>query len=131
MSDVTDDTWYAEEYATFGDRLAAAREARGLSPEDLAHRLGVRAKTVQQWEEDAIEPRGNRMQMIAGMLSVSLKWLLTGEGPGVASPETDDARELPRLLGDLRGLRQDAATLVGRISSLETRVERLLAREAA
>ncbi|MEZ5913851.1 MAG: helix-turn-helix transcriptional regulator, partial [Paracoccaceae bacterium] len=35
------ENWYSEEAATFGDRLAAAREAAGLSQAELAQRLGV------------------------------------------------------------------------------------------
>ena len=55
--------WYAADVATFGDRLAGAREAAGLAQEDLAQRLGVRLTTVQAWEEDMAEPRGNRLQL--------------------------------------------------------------------
>ena len=130
MPDVTDDSWFSDDIATFGDRLAAAREAQGLSQEEFAQRLGVKLRTVRHWEEDAKEPRANRLQMIAGMFGVSIMWLLTGQGPGVSSPETNDGGELPRLLGDLRGLRRDASDIAGRIAALETRVERLIAQEA-
>ena len=131
MPDVTDDSWYAEDIATFGDRLAAAREAQGLSQEEFSQRIGVKLKTVLHWEEDAKEPRANRLQMIAGMLGVSIMWLLTGEGPGVAPPGANGNDDLPRLLGDLRGLRSDASDMAGRIAALETRVERLIAQAAA
>jgi transcriptional regulator with XRE-family HTH domain len=131
MPDVTEESWYAEEIATFGDRLAAAREAQGLSTEDLAARLGVKARTVQQWEDDAKEPRGNRLQMMSGMLGVSMMWLMTGVGPGVPAPDDTEGKDLPRLLGDLRGLHREASRLASRISAIETRVERLIAREAA
>jgi DNA-binding XRE family transcriptional regulator len=56
------ENWYGADVATFGDRLAGAREAAGLSQEDLAQRLGVRLTTLQNWEEDLAEPRGNRLQ---------------------------------------------------------------------
>lgn len=42
-------TWYSADVATFGDRLAGAREAAGLTQEDLAQRLGVRLTTLQNW----------------------------------------------------------------------------------
>ncbi len=131
MPDVTEDRWFAEDVATFGDRLAAAREAQGMSPNEFAERLGVRVRTVRQWEDDVMEPRGNRQQMMAGMLNVSMRWLLTGEGPGVAGPDEAAGSNLPRLLGDLRGLHREASRLASRIATLETRVERLIAREAA
>ena len=37
--------WYGEASATFGDRLAGAREAAGLSQEALAAKLGVMPST--------------------------------------------------------------------------------------
>lgn len=131
MSDVTDDGWYANDIATFGDRLAAAREAQGLGQEEFAQRLGVKLRTVRHWEEDAMEPRANRLQMMAGMLGVSLMWLLTGRGQGVAAPGANDGGELPRLLGDLRVLRRDAAEIAGRVAELQNRLERIVAQEAA
>ena len=45
----------------FGDRLAAARDAAGMDAETLARRLGVRLKTLQDWENDISEPRANRL----------------------------------------------------------------------
>ena len=73
---------FTDETATFGDRLALAREAAGLDLAQLAHRLGVRPETLRNWEEDRAEPRANRLQMLAGMLDVSLVWLISGQGPG-------------------------------------------------
>ena len=65
MTEHANDGWFSDETATFGDRLAGAREAQGLSQEDLARRLGVRLKTIQAWEDDLSEPRANRLQMMA------------------------------------------------------------------
>lgn len=98
--------WFSEATATFGDRMAGAREAAGLSQEDLARRLGVRLKTVQAWEDDLSEPRANRLQMMAGMLNVSLRWLLTGEGEGL---------EGPTLPGALPGKARDALAELSRM----------------
>ena len=85
--------WFSNEAATFGDRLSAAREAAGLTQEDLAARLGVRMTTLQAWEDDGAEPRGNRLQMLAGMLNVSLMWLMSGEGDGLDGPASGDTEE--------------------------------------
>ncbi|WP_366943525.1 helix-turn-helix domain-containing protein [Cypionkella sp.] len=81
---MSNEDWYGENTATFGDRLEAARESCGLSQTELAQRLGVRDTTIKSWEADEWEPRGNRLQMLAGMLNVSLMWLLSGRGEGVA-----------------------------------------------
>ncbi|MFZ1469869.1 MAG: helix-turn-helix domain-containing protein [Paracoccaceae bacterium] len=125
-------TWYAEDVATFGDRLAGARDAAGLAQEDLAQRLGVRLTTVQAWEEDLAEPRGNRLQMLAGMLNVSLSWLLTAEGDGLADPA--EAVALPgraeAALAELQQLRARATSLAHDLGLLEKRLRQDLRQEA-
>lgn len=128
VADVATDDWYSEERATFGDRLAAAREAADLSQKNLAKRLGVKAKTVAAWENDISEPRANRLQMLAGLLNVSLMWLLNGEGDGVAPPGDEaplgkDARAVLLEMRELKGDIDDAAT---RLARLEKHLKRLL-----
>ena len=84
------DEWYGEDVATFGDRLAAAREAAGLKRAEFARRLGVKKITIADWEGDISEPRANRLQMMAGLLNVSVGWLLMGEGDGVEQEPEED-----------------------------------------
>ena len=86
MADDATNDWFSEARATFGDRLAAAREAADLSQKQLARQIGVKTRTLAAWEDDLSEPRANRLQMLAGLLNVSLMWLLNGEGDGVAPP---------------------------------------------
>lgn len=125
--------WFSDETATFGDRLAAAREAAGLAQRELAERLGVRARTITAWEYDQTEPRANRMQMLAGMLNVSLMWLLTGEGEGVSPPDTrgDAPRKSMALLAELQEVRSGIGSLNERLGRIEARLRRELAHEAA
>ncbi|MGB5066746.1 MAG: helix-turn-helix transcriptional regulator, partial [Albidovulum sp.] len=102
----------------------------GLSQPELARHLGVRAKTVEQWENDAAEPRANRLQMLAGMLSVSLMWLLTGEGDGVEGPGGGEvqAPEVMALLRELRQLQGEINGMAARLGQVEKRLrQRLLA----
>jgi len=121
-------TWFAADVATFGDRLAGAREAAGLGQEDLAQRLGVRLTTLQAWEDDMAEPRGNRLQMLAGMLNVSLAWLLTAEGDGLADP--DAAQSLPpaveSALADVQSLRMQALALADAMDRTEKQLRQVL-----
>ncbi len=115
--------WFSEETATFGDRLAGAREAEGLRQEDLAKRLGVKMKTVIAWENDWSEPRANRLQMLAGLLNVSMRWLLMGEGKGPDEPQevvVDD--DLHHMLLDLRQVRSEHARLGEALGRLEKRL---------
>ncbi len=113
--------WYGPETATFGDRLTGAREASGLSPEDFAHRLGVRLKTVHAWEGDIVDPRANRLTMMAGMLGVSIRWLLTGEGEGIVAPDSPPKKDRA-MHTELTLLRTRAAALARDLGRLEKRM---------
>ena len=107
---MTDDAgWFSEDAATFGDRLAGAREAAGLTQKALAEKIGVKFSVIAGWENDLKEPRANRLQMLSGLLGVSLSWLLTGEGDGPEGPEDDAALPLNvfDLLAEIRVLRTE------------------------
>lgn len=123
-----DDGWFSEESSTFGDRLAAAREAEGLSQADLARRLGVKLKTLRGWEEDLNEPRANKLQMTSGLLNVSLRWLLTGEGDGVGEPEIggEDMPEVRDLLLEIRDIKAQMARSADQLGRLEKRLRKRL-----
>jgi transcriptional regulator with XRE-family HTH domain len=114
------DGWYSEATATFGDRVLAAREAAGVEQRDLALRLGVALRTVRAWEDDQSEPRANRMQMLAGVLGVSLRWLMTGEGPGVPSPEAGEGGP-----GRVEAMRAELVALRGLLRQANERAQRL------
>jgi transcriptional regulator with XRE-family HTH domain len=123
MAETSPETrWYAADVATFGDRLAGAREAAGLSQEDLAQRLGVRLTTLQNWEDDLAEPRGNRLQMLAGMLNVSLRWLLTAEGEGLPDPD-----EMTRpLAAEAEAALAGAIALAEKLGQVERKVRQAI-----
>ncbi|SIN81161.1 helix-turn-helix domain-containing protein [Vannielia litorea] len=120
--------WFDAETATFGDRVAGAREAMGWSQKQLAERLGVKAKTVRQWENDSAEPRANKLQMLAGMLGVSMRWLLSGEGPGIEAPLPEGVvpatapAELAGLLAEIRAVRGEMVLQAQRLERLEQRL---------
>ncbi len=120
------DNWYSDEAATFGDRLTAARERAGLTQSELAARVGVRLATLAKWEDDLSEPRANRLQMLSGMLGVSLIWLLTGEGDGPEEPPAEGGAEngpdVADMLEDVRALRAAMLAMAGRIGQLEKRL---------
>ena len=116
--------WYDADTATFGDRMTGAREASGLSQAELARRMGVKLGTIRAWENDQSEPRANRLQMLAGMLGVSIMWLLTGQGDGLDGPEERPALpdDVVELLAELRRIRVDQARLADRAGRLEKRL---------
>ena len=119
--------YYAEENATFGDRVAAARDRVGLSQGQLARRLGVKAQTVANWEADRAEPRANKLQMLAGLLNVSMVWLMTGVGEGVSAPEEAETTDkaLHAIVTEVRETRMAQARLAERLARLEKRLKAL------
>lgn len=120
---------YSEAAATFGDRLTLAREAQGMGQEELARRLGIRLQTLRNWEDDRSEPRANRLQMLAGVLAVSMVWLLTGEGDGGPAVRARDTRnisgELSALLGEIRELRVANTKANNQLAKLEKRLREM------
>ena len=126
MNDHSD--WFSNETATIGDRIAGAREASGLSQSDLARKLGVKVKTVRGWENDLTEPRANKLQMLSGMLNVSLMWLLNGEGQGVDAPvdEAPITPDVAALLRELREIRVEVDAAAERLARTEKRLRAVL-----
>ena len=123
------DDWFSAETATFGDRVAGAREALGIGQPELARRLGIKVKTLRDWENDLAEPRANKLQMLAGILGVSLMWLLNGEGDGVEPPRADaEANDQIRdLLLELRAVQAEIDRGAERLARVEKRLRHMLA----
>lgn len=126
MDDTID--YYSAEVSTFGDRVAAARERAGMTQKQLAKRLGIRVATLRGWEDDLSEPRANRLSMLAGVLNVSIMWLINGEGEGMEAPE--DVQVMPvgaaDLLTDLRDLRTSLVRQAEQVGRMEKRLRTLL-----
>ena len=93
-----------------------------LSQAQLASRSGVRLSTIQNWEGDRSEPRANKLQMIAGILNVSMIWLLTGQGEGGIAPEAENDAEIKGVLAELREIRVAQRRLLERLGRLEKRI---------
>ena len=120
--------WFSDDTATFGDRLAAAREASGLTQASLANKLGVKPITMESWENDLKEPRANRLQMLSGILGVSMSWLLTGAGEGPEAPDeaTDLSDDVIELLAEMRALRSQILNSSEKLGRLEKRLRTAL-----
>ena len=116
--------WYGPDKATFGDRLVAAREKSNLSQQDLATRLGVKNSTIKSWENDNSEPCANRLSMLAGLLNVSITWLISAEGFGVEEPEKsyETPNYLQVSLKELMALKVNLLKNVDRINIIEKKL---------
>lgn len=113
---------YSDETSTFGDRVTLAREAVGLDQESLAGKLGVKLKTLRNWEDNRAEPRANKLQMLAGVLNVSMIWLLSGRGrlPEFVTSETQ--RVVEDCLSELQSLQAEQRRIAERMHALERRL---------
>lgn len=120
-------SWFDPETTTFGDRLAGAREQAGMTQAQLAKRLGVKKKTLDVWENDLADPRANHLSILAGLLNVSLLWLMTGEGDGPTGP---DDETLPRgaaeLLAEMRELSGQITRAGARLGQVERQLQALM-----
>ena len=123
-----DQDWYGADTATFGDRLAGARDAAGLDQKGLADKLGVKLAVFKAWEDDLKAPRAYRWQQLAGIVGVSMSWLLTGEGDGPEAPDDDVPMngDLVDLLAEMRALRGQIAQSGEKLGRLEKRLRTAL-----
>ncbi len=120
--------WFDPAATTFGDRVAGAREQAGMSQVEMAKRLGIKVKTLIAWEDDLSEPRANKLSMMAGLLNVSLPWLLTGEGDGPAAPGESGwmSQDAVGMLTEIHDLRAQLSTSSARLARLEDNLRGML-----
>ena len=116
-----EDEEYSESGDTLGGRIVYARELQDLTTAQLARRIGVKTETLQGWESDRSEPRSNRLLTLAGMLSVSPTWLLTGAGesPIDALNET----EMMHLRAAVERMHEQVLTVAEELEQLKSRLE--------
>ncbi|MEM8572401.1 MAG: helix-turn-helix transcriptional regulator [Pseudomonadota bacterium] len=113
---------YSDETSTFGDRVTLAREALGLSQEGLSENLGVKLKTLRNWEENRAEPRANKLQMLAGMLNVSIVWLMSGRGEQPVLVSDESQRVVEECLDELQDIQVEQQRMAARIHALERKL---------
>ena len=111
--DLDRDADLADSPAEVGARIAEARTNAEMTRDDLGQHLGVRAATVARWERGGSTPRPNHLDRIAGVLGVSLTWLVMGRGEAPADDELDEVRQ---ELAVVRRTLQEALAAVDRMS---------------
>ncbi len=115
------------EHNSLGHRIAEARATKRLSLEQMAQKAGITAETLGDWEAGAAEPRPNKMQMLAGVLGVSMSWLLTGEGEH--GPHDDAHARLERLEQKVERMAQLQAELTRLSAEIAEDVSSMRAQE--
>lgn len=100
----------------FGNNIKSSREARGLTQEDLAERLGVSVNSISRYECGRMLPRLDTAVLLAHELCVSLD-LLIGNGPDVARRRPV---ELPRVARKIvRDLPATPAPVLGAMRAVQ------------
>ena len=107
---------------SLGERIAKTRQDNGVSTADLAKRMGVKKDTVENWEAGRSEPRPNKLMQLAGVLDVSLLWLMTGK----AGEEEARVYEFDRVDSVKRKLER-AQSLQGEVLRLLSEVDQEIA----
>lgn len=100
---------------TLGGRLSRARDASGMTSAQLARRVGVQLSTIRAWECDRAQPRANRLSTLAGVLSVSLSWLLHGIGAAPSDDDAHGAENVSLRLGRLKRLQHETTEIIAQI----------------
>ncbi|MDB9857421.1 helix-turn-helix domain-containing protein, partial [Amylibacter sp.] len=110
-----------------GNRLQAARKAKGLSEAALSEKLGVPLDAIEAWEADEREPRSNRIQMLAGLLNISIIWLITGNSNGTDHIEQtlDRPEGINDALGEITQLKETLSAALEKLENLETRLQQI------
>ena len=114
------------EETLLGERIAKARQAKGLSTKQLAQRLGIKATTLQNWENERSAPRANRLNQLAGVLDVPLLWLIAGaeSPPGMRLPDLSETTAIESKLRRAENLVNELSALLVDIRGQTRRVQR-------
>lgn len=78
-----------------GQRVRAARRARGLNQEELSRRLGIHRNSLVRYERGERGIDVELLVRIARELEISLHWLVTGEGEMDEAPQVPESERLP------------------------------------
>ena len=101
---------------TLGGRLSRTRESKGLSIAHVARRVGVKPKTIQEWESDRSEPSVEHLKLIVGVLDVSMVWLLHGVGEAPADDiGPDPLLAIAAQLEKLQRMHNDTGQIILRL----------------
>lgn len=118
---LTEDKEYSGSADTLGGRIVHAREAQELTTSQLARRMGVKTETLHDWETDRAEPRSNRLLILAGLLSVSPTWLLTGAGEAPNDGLTET--EMMQIRETIERIREQILTVADELEQLRRRLD--------
>ncbi|MDR2870249.1 MAG: helix-turn-helix domain-containing protein [Deferribacteraceae bacterium] len=62
------------------DTIKKLRQSVSMTQLEFAQSIGMRTESIQNWENGRSQPTRKTLERISAKFSVSLNWLLTGEG---------------------------------------------------
>lgn len=74
--------------STYSDRILARMKELGLSQGEVAKATGAARSTVHGWLNNVAQPSGQRLLLLASTLKTSAEWILNGESPLRAQPQS-------------------------------------------
>lgn len=78
---------------TLGQRIRYAREAAGMTQDEVAEHFGIKRVSVTQWEGDTTKPSLSRIPELAALLNTNMQWLLEAQGsPPLVRPNEHKTR---------------------------------------
>lgn len=109
---------------TLGGRMSRTRDALGLSLSSLARRIGVKPRTIEEWESDRSEPPVERLSLLAGILNVNIVWLLHGVGEAPHDEiGPDPLAAIAAQLEKLKRMHEDTGSIIARLTRELGRLE--------
>lgn len=80
---------------TFGEQLAAARKAKGMTQEELAQAANVARNTVSSWERDRTQPDLDMIRRLSDLLGVDFSRVTEAQSATPVMEETQVAEVQP------------------------------------
>ena len=119
---------------TIAERLVEARETAGLTQAEAARLSAVAVRTLKSWETGKVKPRPNKLQILSGVLGVSLLWLLSGneeyEVPDDSRTSRLDqlehkVRRLSDLQREMSSISEEITAELAAIRSIDAELDKL------
>ncbi len=100
-------------------RITDARVSAGRTQTEIANQLGVKVSSLEKWERGTASPRSNRLTALAGILGVSVSWLIVGHGnEPTSTDDRDEIRvELTRVHAQLADVLNEVDVLLARLGN--------------
>jgi transcriptional regulator with XRE-family HTH domain len=100
------------ERSEFGERVFAARMARGFSQGHVAEKLGIKQPAFAAWERDAVSLKPEQIAKLAEVLQVPVSQLVGAAAPAAAKRKPGPPSIIEERLQALQRLPRDKQKVV-------------------